>query len=128
MIPTYLASAAVLTSFVITCKRLGNDPFAYLRDVIDRISAHPQNRLAELLHDRWKTAHPPDPLTDLSAHLPYIISHRHMCSQDAYPLTASFHIIGSRPSSATHIRWQIQDDRSRHRPALSVPQRFDRPM
>jgi transposase len=41
-------TAAVLTSFITTCKRLGIDPFAYLRDIFERLSTHPQNRLAEL--------------------------------------------------------------------------------
>ncbi len=51
-------TAAILTSFTATCKRLHIDPFAYLRDVFERISAHPANRLAELLPDRWKMAQP----------------------------------------------------------------------
>ncbi|MFH1314186.1 MAG: IS66 family transposase [Candidatus Eisenbacteria bacterium] len=50
-------TAAVLTSFTTTCKRVNIDPFAYLRDVFDRISAHPANRLEELLPDKWKAAH-----------------------------------------------------------------------
>jgi transposase len=49
-------TAAVLTSLIATSKRLGNDPFAYLRDIFTRISPHPQSRLAELLPDHWKTA------------------------------------------------------------------------
>lgn len=53
-------TAAVLTSFVATCKRLHIDPFAYLRDVFERISAHPASRLAELLPDQWKAAHLPN--------------------------------------------------------------------
>jgi transposase len=36
-------SAAVLSSLIATSKRLGIDPFAYLRDVFARISAHPQH-------------------------------------------------------------------------------------
>ena len=51
-------TAAVLTSFVATCKRLHIDPFAYLRDVFERISAHPASRLSEFLPDQWKAAHP----------------------------------------------------------------------
>jgi len=49
-------TAAILTSLVTTCKRLHLDPFAYLRDVFDRISAHPASRLEELLPDRWQAA------------------------------------------------------------------------
>jgi len=49
-------TAAVLTSLIATCKRLGMDPFAYLRDLFGHISSHPQSRLAELLPDQWKTA------------------------------------------------------------------------
>jgi transposase len=47
------STAAVLSSLIATCKRHQIDPFAYLRDVFDRISAHPQNQLEELLPDKW---------------------------------------------------------------------------
>ena len=47
-------TAAVLTSFITTCKRLNVDPFAYLRDIFERISTHPQGQLAELLPDQWR--------------------------------------------------------------------------
>lgn len=50
-------TAAVLSSLIATSKRLGLDPFAYLRDLFERISSHPQSRLAELLPDQWKAAH-----------------------------------------------------------------------
>lgn len=46
--------AAVLLSLVQTCKHLAVDPFAYLRDVIDRISTHPMSRIAELTPREWK--------------------------------------------------------------------------
>jgi transposase len=49
-------TAAVLTSFITTCKRLDIDPFAYLRDIFERLSTHPASRLAELLPDQWRTA------------------------------------------------------------------------
>ncbi len=49
-------TAAVLSSLIATSKRHHMDPFAYLRDVFARISAHPQNRLEELLPDRWLAA------------------------------------------------------------------------
>jgi len=51
-------TAAVLSSLIATAKRLGLDPFAYLRDLFGRISSHPQNRLAELLPDQWKEGRP----------------------------------------------------------------------
>ena len=51
-------TAAVLTSFITTCKRVDIDPFAYLRDVFHRIAAHPAKRIEELLPDNWKAAHP----------------------------------------------------------------------
>jgi hypothetical protein len=47
-------TAAVLTSLIVTAKRLALNPFAYLRDIFERISDHPKNRLAELLPDQWQ--------------------------------------------------------------------------
>jgi transposase len=49
-------TAAVLSSPIATCKRLAIDPFAYMRDLFGRIAAHPQQRLEELLPDRWAAA------------------------------------------------------------------------
>jgi hypothetical protein len=49
-------TAAVLTTLIATCKRLHIDPFAYLRDIFERISSHPKNRLGELLPDEWLAA------------------------------------------------------------------------
>src|SRR5437879_1590594 len=49
-------TASVLTSLITTCKRLRLDPFAYLRDLFERISQHPQNQLAELLPDQGTAA------------------------------------------------------------------------
>jgi hypothetical protein len=49
-------TAAILTTFIASCKRLEINPFMYLRDVFDLISAHPMNRLQELLPDNWKAA------------------------------------------------------------------------
>jgi hypothetical protein len=46
-------TAAVLSSLIAASRRLGIDPFTYLRDIFDRISGHPRNRLAELLRDHW---------------------------------------------------------------------------
>jgi transposase len=47
-------TAAVLMSFIATCKRCRVEPFAWFRDVLSRISTHPVNRLAELLPHNWK--------------------------------------------------------------------------
>jgi transposase len=53
-------TAAVLMSLCTTCKNLGIDPQAYLRDVLDRISTHPAKRIDELLPDRWQELHQAD--------------------------------------------------------------------
>ena len=45
-------TAATLLSLVQSCKRLGNEPFAYLRDVLGRVSTHPASRIDDLLPDR----------------------------------------------------------------------------
>lgn len=47
-------TAAVLMSLVQSCRSFGVEPFAYLRDVLDRVSTHPASRIAELLPDVWK--------------------------------------------------------------------------
>jgi hypothetical protein len=44
-------TAAVLMSLIQSCQSYGVEPFAYLRDVLDRVSTHPANRIAELLPD-----------------------------------------------------------------------------
>jgi hypothetical protein len=54
-------TAATLMSLCATCKELGIDPFAYLRDVLIRVSTHPASRIEELLPDRWKAAESADP-------------------------------------------------------------------
>ena len=45
-------TAATLLSPVQSCKNLGHEPFAYLRDVLDRVSTHPASRVDDLLPDR----------------------------------------------------------------------------
>lgn len=49
-------TAAILASFIETCKRHQINPFTYLRDIFQRISAHPMSRLHELLPNHWKSA------------------------------------------------------------------------
>jgi transposase len=48
--------AAIVYSLVATCKAHGIDPWAYLRDVLERIPTHPNRRRAELLPSPWKVA------------------------------------------------------------------------
>jgi transposase len=51
-------TAAILFSFIATCDRHQINVFGYLCDVLTRIAAHPMNRLAELLPQRWQKAAP----------------------------------------------------------------------
>jgi transposase len=48
--------AATFFSIVATCHRHGIDSYAYLRDVLGKISTHPTDRLCELLPPAWKAA------------------------------------------------------------------------
>lgn len=47
-------TAAILFSLVATCQRHAVNAFDYLCHVLTRIAAHPINRLAEFLPDRWQ--------------------------------------------------------------------------
>jgi transposase len=47
-------TAAILFSFTATCKQLGINTFAYLRDVLERLPTHPAERLEELLPHIWQ--------------------------------------------------------------------------
>lgn len=49
--------AAIIYSLVATCKLHGIDPFAYFRDVLTRLPAHPLNQIQDLLPHNWKRAH-----------------------------------------------------------------------
>lgn len=51
--------AAILLSLVQTCKHLGVEPFAYLRDVIERVSTHPMSRILELTPREWRRLRQP---------------------------------------------------------------------
>ena len=46
--------ASVLCSLIASCKRLGVELFAYLRDVINRVSTHPASRIWELTPRGWR--------------------------------------------------------------------------
>lgn len=45
---------AVIFSLVVTCKRLGINPTAYLADVIAPIPTHPNSRIGEVAPRDWK--------------------------------------------------------------------------
>jgi hypothetical protein len=47
-------TAAVLRSFIASCKRCRVEPFTWFRDVLSRIPAHSITRLGELLPENWK--------------------------------------------------------------------------
>jgi hypothetical protein len=40
------------------CERHKVDPFAYLKDIPERLASHPADRLGELLPDAWLETHP----------------------------------------------------------------------
>ena len=46
-------TAAILTSFTATCRRLGINPWLYLKDVLSRIRTCPAEQLSTLLPDAW---------------------------------------------------------------------------
>jgi transposase len=51
-----LRRSAMLYSLVQSCKLAGVEPWAYLKDVLDRLPAHPHNRIGELLPKQWAAA------------------------------------------------------------------------
>lgn len=48
--------AAVVMSLVQSAKLHGHDPWAYLKDVLERLPGHPNDRIEELLPHRWVPA------------------------------------------------------------------------
>ena len=46
--------ASIIYSLVASCKLMGHDPFAYLNDVLRKVSTHPANKIDELLPSNWK--------------------------------------------------------------------------
>jgi hypothetical protein len=57
--------AAIIYSLIATCKRHGIDPFAYLKDVLQRLPSHSIRNLAQLFPKNWKAARQaqPEPAT-----------------------------------------------------------------
>jgi transposase len=46
--------ASIIYSLVASCKLNELDPFAYFRDVLQRVSIHPADKIDELLPCNWK--------------------------------------------------------------------------
>ena len=46
--------AAIIYSLVASCKLNDHDPFAYFRDVLEKVSTHPADKIDELLPSNWK--------------------------------------------------------------------------
>jgi transposase len=47
-------AAAIIYSVIETCRQNEVDPFLYLKDVLERVSTHPNSRIDELLPANWK--------------------------------------------------------------------------
>jgi hypothetical protein len=47
---------AMVVSLLQSAKLNRHDPWAYLKDVLERLLTHPNNRIGELLPHRWSTA------------------------------------------------------------------------
>jgi transposase len=52
--------AAVVMSLVQSAKLNGLEPWAYLRDVLDRLPSHLNSRIDDLLPHRWQPLQIPD--------------------------------------------------------------------
>ncbi len=59
---------AVIQSLLVTCRLHGVDPYAYLVDVLQRISEHPASRVVELTPREWKTRFSHDPMRSVLAY------------------------------------------------------------
>ncbi|MCP4599051.1 MAG: IS66 family transposase [Proteobacteria bacterium] len=46
--------AAIIYSLIASCKLCHIDPFAYLQDVLERVSTHPASGIADLIPANWK--------------------------------------------------------------------------
>lgn len=46
--------AAAVTSLIHSAKPNAHDPYAYIRDVLERLPTQPANRIAELLPHHWQ--------------------------------------------------------------------------
>ncbi|MBN2377396.1 MAG: transposase domain-containing protein, partial [Sedimentisphaerales bacterium] len=46
--------AAIIYSLVASCKLNSLDPFAYFRDVLEKVTTYPANKIDDLLPSNWK--------------------------------------------------------------------------
>ena len=59
----------IIQSLLVTCRLHAVDPYTYLVDVLQRISAHPAKRAIELTPRRWKSLFADVPMrSDLGHH------------------------------------------------------------
>lgn len=52
-------ATAIIYSVIETCRQNAVDPFLYLKDVLERVSTHPNSRIDELLPANWKKLYGP---------------------------------------------------------------------
>ena len=52
-------AAAIIYRVIETCRQNDVDPFLYLKDVLERVSTHPNSRIDELLPANWKKRYGP---------------------------------------------------------------------
>ena len=50
--------AAAIVRLVHSARLNGHDPYAYLKDVLERLPTQPASRVQDLLPHRWSTQHP----------------------------------------------------------------------
>src|SRR5690606_36790138 len=55
--------SAVIYSVIVSCRRVGIDPWEYLRDVLRRLPGMKQSELRTILPAHWKPASAPSPIT-----------------------------------------------------------------
>ena len=48
--------AAAITSLIQSARLNGHEPFAYLKDVLERLPTQPYSKIGELLPHRWQPA------------------------------------------------------------------------
>ena len=58
---------AIVLSLLSTCRRHGVEPWAYLTDVIQRLTENPRENLEDLLPHMWKAKHSPKTVAEIVA-------------------------------------------------------------